>query len=726
MSRCGRALRLLLGLVLLGSVCVQPRAAAAASVVFAGDPINPSSGLPYEILPGAPLVLPGPDGVLGTADDVVDTTKIGDIDMVVRSGSPAATAILPGPSIASGRAGLPVGVAGSTVAAGTPIPFTVFLSDGQADSSAPSGHLLAAADMDNIPVIVAAFADFDGDGWIGPTDADAAGARDNMLEVRELEPVGRAVALFSGGVARGSMAIQAGLPASQGGLAVVLCALSLTGPFDPSFQGGQVPSGPAITTALPFVPQRDLARLLRDRPTLVGPGTTVQNLVQFAALPASAAAGLAIPLNGSSPTVDVALANSQAAVGATFVEIHRTLPGGAPLHSITLGQRTPSSQRHLRLLPADRFGNPTDPPADFSLLVTADASLRITHPKGTRKLKPTLIKTAAGVDVVFAVRSGVADGTTGRIAVERNGGVVAVLPFRIDQRLGQPRPDAHVPSKKFKSIQAAVDQATDRDHNGQLVIDVDPGIYRENVTLNRAVLLRSRSADNTFIVGNGTAPAVTISSPSVTMFGFTTVGGAAGFSVSGSGAQLSDVRAWMNNGPGLAVSGSSVSLLRAVSQRNGGDGLNVSGGTADVFSGATLVDNSAAGATILSSASGMIESSAVADNATGGFLLTAVSNAAIADNTLVNNIGIGLSLDTCSSNNITGNVVGLNDDDGIRMDRTSGNLISKNVSDTNKGYGIFTRRGSDDFDAQSGVQTMPPGDNIVGGNRKGDVFVRTN
>ncbi len=96
-------------------------------------------------------------------------------------------------------------------------------------------------------------------------------------------PVGRAAAVLSGGVAHGTLAVRRGLPASQGGLPVALVAMALTGPFDPGFFDGAIPSGPAIATALPFLPQRDLSRLIRDRAVPAGPDTTLQDLVQFSA-----------------------------------------------------------------------------------------------------------------------------------------------------------------------------------------------------------------------------------------------------------------------------------------------------------------------------------------------------------------------------------------------------------------------------------------------------------
>ena len=55
-----RARRLLLAVLLV----VSARAAYAQLPVFAGDPVNPSTGAPYIILPGVPLVDPGPDGTV--------------------------------------------------------------------------------------------------------------------------------------------------------------------------------------------------------------------------------------------------------------------------------------------------------------------------------------------------------------------------------------------------------------------------------------------------------------------------------------------------------------------------------------------------------------------------------------------------------------------------------------------------------------------------------------
>src|SRR2546426_614003 len=75
------AARSLAAVLALAVASATPTRAMTLSAVFAGDPINPATGLPYEILPGQPLVMPGPDRRLGTADDVIDRTIVGDIDL---------------------------------------------------------------------------------------------------------------------------------------------------------------------------------------------------------------------------------------------------------------------------------------------------------------------------------------------------------------------------------------------------------------------------------------------------------------------------------------------------------------------------------------------------------------------------------------------------------------------------------------------------------------------
>src|SRR5438445_12072307 len=109
-------------------------AGAASFPVFDNDPVDSSSGRPYPILPGTPLILPQPDGKYDPP--IVDSSTTGDVDLVVRAGT-----MMAGPSIPSPSASPLTAVAGGAVmASGSGIPFTVGVSDGSA--STPSGNPL--------------------------------------------------------------------------------------------------------------------------------------------------------------------------------------------------------------------------------------------------------------------------------------------------------------------------------------------------------------------------------------------------------------------------------------------------------------------------------------------------------------------------------------------------------------------------------------------------------
>jgi hypothetical protein len=716
MTRRGARLLIALGISALPSV------ALAVSAVFDGDPVDQSTSQPYEMLPGKPLVQPGPDGVIGTADDVVNPGLVGDIDLVIRSGNLPATAVIPPPALGNGAAALPVGVAGPSNAGGTQIPFTVFLSDGVTGASEPAGRLLAAPDMDGIPVVVAAFADLDGDGVIGPTTHDRRGSADLQLELRELVPVGRTAALFSGGVARGSIAVQRSLPQSQGGLTVALGAMALTGPFDPGFFDGAIPSGPAIATALPFLPQRDLTRLIRDRVVPAGPGTTLQQLIQFAAVPPPDA--YALPLDGSSPTIDGATVVSQPAVRVTFRDGGAQRSADAPLDHTTLGKALPASLAHWRLVPVDRFDNPADPPHGFAVTLRADAPLRLLAPRDARLGRPLVVRNTTGARVLGRVEPGAADGAAGTLRAERDGVVVAALAYAVDARTDRARADVTVPSTLAPTIQAAVDGATDRNHDGIVVVAVRAGLYRENVVIDRALQLIGDGSDVTFVQGDGMASALAVTAPGAVVRGVTAVGGTNGFSLSGGAVQLADSAAWRNLGAGVAVTGAAVQVRESRAVDNGGDGVAIAGSANEAVCADTLLlDNGGSGVAVQAANAQLLDNRAI-HNALGGLALNGAGAAVLDDNQSVLNLGSGIDLLGAPGAVVSANVCALNDEDGIRIESSDGVFVSGNVFDDNKSYGVFLRRTTGgDFGAAPGVQD-PLGDNSATGNRKGDLFVR--
>src|SRR6516165_566104 len=130
-------------------------AGAAQLPVFAGDPIDPTTGVPYIILPGVPLVNPGPDGRFGNSDDLIDPSIIGDVDLVVRTGGGYTGGPIPAPH--AGVASAPVVTVGGTSA------FQGILSDGQPPRV--TGNPLTGAELNGRPLLAVAYADLDGDGF---------------------------------------------------------------------------------------------------------------------------------------------------------------------------------------------------------------------------------------------------------------------------------------------------------------------------------------------------------------------------------------------------------------------------------------------------------------------------------------------------------------------------------------------------------------------------------
>lgn len=424
--------------------------AAATPAVFSGDPVDPSSGLPYVILPGVPLVHPGADGKFGTTDDLVDPGMVGDVDLVVRTGGGYAGGAIPPPH--AGVAAAPaVTVGGGATATGSDVAFQAIVSDG-----APpfvTGNLLAAADLDGRPAFAVAYADLDGDGFIGPTAVD--GDADDQVERQEtLVPAGRQAASIAGGVATGTLALSIGAPASVGGLGVVVTAGASTGTtpflyFD----------GPWIATLLPYMPPLDPDRIIGSNgvggpePSSLLADFELEIEKTFTPAPNHPLLGTpyAIPVDGSSPTVDLLRGESGSAVAvacgrpldvATFVAdptrrlVPAVDPGGAravyePVDAIALASDGDGGAATLACFVVDRLGNATDPPpGGFAVTLEAGPRLRLPEPDTdgdpgretitfTTAAARTLIVDDAGVPATSPV--------TDRVVVVRDGAPVGTL-----------------------------------------------------------------------------------------------------------------------------------------------------------------------------------------------------------------------------------------------------------------------------------------------------------
>ncbi len=401
---------------------------AEAYAVFAGDPVDPDTDLPWTILPGVPLILPQNNGKY--RPPIIDTGVTGDVDLVVREGH-----VVVGPTMPDTAAVVETVVAGGAhVASGSEIPFTVIASDGT--------NPALGTDMDGLPVIVAAYADLDGDGVVGPTDAD--GASDDGRERQESDfLVGRQVAFFSNGVARGSVAAWKAAPASAGGLRVVLVAATYVGPM--ALYGGNVPDGPAVATLFPFFPNLDPDRVIDGGH--VGPASETEPLGVVFEMAFDVPVGdpvlgtpFALPTDGSSPTIDRASSVSGPAVRLRSVAeapvsgwvngVESTILRGAsgvllePRASASVADDGPGgTTATLRLVPVDVLGNVTDPPPAMTAQVRAGAGLAIVSPDtdGDTTRETLSIGSAAGVEVVVGDAGDAGAGGSSSIVVVTDG-----------------------------------------------------------------------------------------------------------------------------------------------------------------------------------------------------------------------------------------------------------------------------------------------------------------
>jgi hypothetical protein len=366
-----------------------------AACLSTGGPADPMFqgdyfllGRPLELLPDVPWITAGQDGRLGTEDDSILFSVTGDVDLAVRTGVTEIGTTLPPPSPL--RGGPPLAVA-EPFGSGVPIDFAVTAMSGtRPDGGVP---VLSPA-VANVPVLAVAFADLDGDGYVGVTALDG-GPDDTELEERELIAVGRRFAPMSGSRAAGQLFVAAGGPAGAR-LSVVVTAAAYTGSTHPEHFGGVVPTGPAVLAAFPFLPRTDPDRVLDGN--LPGPAS-VDELVGveieevFNPDPTQAyGEAFTVPTDGSEVSTDLALAHSGQAVRFGLARVapmeparHALLrPGLAAdgtrlLYEVldALVLSAGASPRTLRLVPLDRLGNIADlaAPVDVTLRATGRVQL---------------------------------------------------------------------------------------------------------------------------------------------------------------------------------------------------------------------------------------------------------------------------------------------------------------------------------------------------------------
>jgi hypothetical protein len=402
-----------------------------------------------EIVPGVPWLKPGPDGRFGTSDDT-SRSPIGDVDVVVRAGMSDFSGPFPKTSPLRGAV-VPAALT-EPFGEGQGIDFVVAASDG--GIPAPSGTPVVSPSLDGAPILVVAFEDLDGDGFVGVTNRDGD-PTDASLEEAELIPVGRQVAIMAAGRASGRIAVEAGGPGAAPAR-IALTAAAWAGTFRPDFFGGNVPDGPAIMTRLPFLPTTTPSMVLEGGAQGPGPARPdsligAQIKPQFVPDPSSPLYGEAftLPTDGSEPSTDIAVARSGAfsafgiarrpdpktyrALQLRPLRIGLDAAGHPAACEIVRALFVPddgvATSTALSVVPLDRLGNITDAPAGSAVDLRTQGTLRIVSPDldGDPTRERVVVDSARGTDIVVDDAGAAFDGADADVLLVDGGGTATMV-----------------------------------------------------------------------------------------------------------------------------------------------------------------------------------------------------------------------------------------------------------------------------------------------------------
>ena len=347
------------------------------------DWVDTETNLVAFALPNRPIISAGLDGEFLTDDDLVDVFRLGDLDLVLRVGLSESLGPLPAPALSMTP---PFMATAATIGSGTEVDFIVAAVDGHAAS--PLDSPIFSKAIESKPMLVLAFADFDGDGLIGPTLRDGD-PLDGEVESAELEPIGMQISTVVDGYANGRLRLLAGGPAGNPTRIVLTASIFAGTPGrGQAVFGGVVPLGPVLTTALPFFPPiavEDVVDTGRpagpEAPTSDRPiGVNIES--EFDPDPTDPILGelFSLPVDGSEISIDGAssLAGPVSRVGlalsarlATFENLERRVvrsgldDAGLPhpyeiAERITVPDDGSTGEVAIRVVPLDRLGNITD------------------------------------------------------------------------------------------------------------------------------------------------------------------------------------------------------------------------------------------------------------------------------------------------------------------------------------------------------------------------------
>ena len=257
-------------------------------------------------------------------------------------------------------------------------------------------------------------------------------------------------------------------------------------------------------------------------------------------------------------------------------------------------------------------------------------------------------------------------------------------------------------SENFSTIQAAID---DPDTKNEHTIEVEDGVYYENVKVTKSLLIRSENGSSNCIVqaAKGNDNVFEITADHVCIRGFTVkgvfAGGKAGIYLNASYCNVSN-----NN------------------CSNSYCGIHLKGSSNNTVSNNNCFLNNEDGISLADSSNNSLSDNNCSSNKWTGIRLHNSSNNTIFDNTLTNNSD-GIRLQSSSNNILADNRCSSNRN-GISFRHSRSSILSNNNCSSNSNYGIYLYESSDNnvisdnicFDNGNGIALSNSKKNILSDN----------
>ena len=226
----------------------------------------------------------------------------------------------------------------------------------------------------------------------------------------------------------------------------------------------------------------------------------------------------------------------------------------------------------------------------------------------------------------------------------------------------------------YSTIQAAIDNANTLDGH---TLSVDPGIYTENVVVNKSLIIKSASGNpsNTIVnASSSSSNVILITVDNVSISGFT----------------IKDASA--SNKAGIYINNAHYCNISDNKLSNNGDGIYLNYSSDNTLRNITT-DNNSVGIYLRSSFNNTLQR-ITADNSQEGIYIRNSPNNTLQDIT-TNNNWWGIDLDSSSGNILQDIITGYDDYEGIYLRNSSDNTLRNITAKHNNEYGIHIRYDSD-------------------------------